>query len=208
VLKEKPRSGSSLRGGAGHSDKWRLVIMAKKKNSALADTALMCPIGGVLYGPLTATGRREQIRSLQKYRMKLVCEAFASEEPEAIFRYHELPPELDPKLIRRKLEAFIEWALSEPAGARKDNQVRDETIGLMVSTMLLDTKLRPTRNRASRAAGGSACSIVVEMLGEHGIHVSEDLVENAWKTWVKRCKQIGVFPGAMRATKQRGSNER
>jgi hypothetical protein len=140
--------------------------------------------------PLTAADRLEQIRSLQKYRMKLVCKALVSKAPEAIFFYHKLPPELDPKLIRRNLEAFIEWGLSEPAGARKDNKVRDETIALMVSTILLNTKLRPTRNQASRAAGWSACSIVVEILGEHGIHVSEDLVENAWKTHAKGFKPL------------------
>jgi hypothetical protein len=136
--------------------------------------------------PLTAEGRLEQNRELQKRRIKLVCKAFASSEPETIFKYDRLPRELDPKLIRSNLDAFVEWAMSEPAdAARKSNKVRDETIALMVSTILMNTNLRPTRNRATRGGGGSACSIVVDILGEQGINVSEDLVENAWKTHAK-----------------------
>jgi hypothetical protein len=136
--------------------------------------------------PLTAAGRLEQNRKLQKYRIKLVCEAFASSKPETIFKYAPPPRGLDPKLIRSNLDAFVEWALSEPAGvARKNNKVRDETIALIVSVILLNTNLRPTRNRASRGVGRSACSIVVELLAEQEIHVSEDLVENAWKTHAK-----------------------
>jgi len=140
--------------------------------------------------PLTASGRLKQIRKLQKHKMKLVCEAFASSEPEVIFRYDRLPPELDPKLIRSNLDAFIEWALSEPACSRKDNKIRDETIALMVSAILLNTKLRPTRNRESRGDKCSACSLAVEILGEHGLHVSEALVENAWKRWGKESDAI------------------
>jgi len=170
------------------------VIMAKKENSALADEWKRIKDYAryiVKKWPLTAAGRLEQNRRLQKYKVKLVCKAFASEEPEAIFRYGPpLPPKLHPKLIHSNLEAFIEWALSEPAGARKDNQVRDETIALMVSQILLNTKLKPTRNRASRNAACSACSMVVEILTEEGIHVSEDLVENAWKTHAEGFKPV------------------
>jgi hypothetical protein len=140
--------------------------------------------------PLTAAGRLKQIRDLQKYKIGLVCKAFASSEPEAIFRDATRQPGLDPKLIHDNLDAFIEWALEvgSPTGVHKDNKVRDDTIALMVSTIFLNTGLRPTRNRASRGAEWSACSIVAQILGEHGIHKSEDLVENAWKT---NAKELG-----------------
>ena len=75
-------------------------------------------------------------------------------------------------------------------GRRKDNQIRDKTLADMVFAILYSTNLRPMRNQARQGTGHSACSIIVEVLREErNINLSEAVVENAWKTYVR------AYPG-------------
>jgi hypothetical protein len=54
-----------------------------------------------------------------------------------------------------------------------------------VETIAREFGLKPTRNKASRGAHVSACSIVAEVLADLKINLSEDGVEHAWKEYRK-----------------------
>jgi hypothetical protein len=60
-------------------------------------------------------------------------------------------------------------------------------IARAVEAVMLDTGLRPTRNRTRRTkeAPQSACSIVAEQLGSQRIQLGEDAVEKIWSAYFK-----------------------
>jgi hypothetical protein len=68
---------------------------------------------------------------------------------------------------------------------REGRTSRDHSIASTVETIAREFGLKPTRNRASRGAHVSACSIVAEVLADLKINLSEDGVEHAWKEYRK-----------------------
>src|SRR5262249_31632755 len=124
------------------------------------------------YWPLTVADQIELERDDQERRVKMVCRAFKEEGP---------------NFMRiAGLDEWVRWALGpNTRDGLKDNQVRDKTLAVMVEAVLLRTELRPTRNQARQSAQYSACSIIVEVLSEKGVNLSEAVVENAWKAHVR-----------------------
>jgi len=64
---------------------------------------------------------------------------------------------------------------------------RDRGIARAVEAVILDTGLKPTRNRVRRTkeSSQSACSVVAEVLGNQKISLSEDAVEKIWAAHAK-----------------------
>jgi hypothetical protein len=166
------------------------------------------------YRPLTVADEVEYERHEQKGDVMKICKALQEKEPwlarilmscglEAWLNWAlgTRSPAPDPSGGEKREVNFGEeliintgvprspdsyCGLPEGRGRRKDNQIRDKTLADMVYAILYSTNLRPMRNQARQGTGHSACSIIVEVLREErNINLSEAVVENAWKTYVR-----------------------
>jgi len=79
--------------------------------------------------------------------------------------------------VRNWLYRLIRERPNVPRRRRRKGQ-RDAIIANVVAH-ITEYGLAPTRNRASQQA--SACSVVSEVLAEHGIHLDETGVEDVWR---------------------------
>jgi hypothetical protein len=79
----------------------------------------------------------------------------------------------------------------ETVAKRSDRSMRDFTIAATVHMIVIDTGLKPTRNKAQRTTGSpsSACSIVHEALRLRKVNLGEDAVETAWRTHGKQMEK-------------------
>jgi hypothetical protein len=104
----------------------------------------------------------------------------------------ELPPELQPYVTRLVISTSTPPRKKRGKSA-DDNWTRDVFIGRFLEVLVDEGGYRATRNRDSRLLGKarkeSACSIVMNALGEAGIHFTEDAVEKIWKAHRRRTQR-------------------
>jgi hypothetical protein len=90
----------------------------------------------------------------------------------------------------------------ETVAKRSDRSMRDRTIARTVYMIVIDTGLKPTRNKAQRTTGSpsSACSIVHEALHLRKVNLGEDAVETAWRAHGKHIEKMveGMVAGGLK----------
>jgi hypothetical protein len=116
------------------------------------------------------------------------CEFLLVLAADLIERGEPLPPSLRPLVGRTLRQPRPPLRLTMAAIGK---HTRDRGIARAVEAIILDSGLKPTRNRARRAkdAPQSACSIVAQVLGNRKISLSEDAVEKIWSVHAKQLEK-------------------
>jgi hypothetical protein len=180
---------------------------AEARRARAESEARRCVLSMLKYRPLTVADEVEYERHEQKGDVMKICKALQEKEPwlarilmgrglEAWLNWALGPSGGEKREVNFGEELIINTGvprspdsfcgLPKGRGRRKDNQIRDKTLADMVYAILYSTNLRPMRNQARQGTGHSACSIIVEVLREErNINLSEAVVENAWKTYLR-----------------------